>query len=569
MALEEENARKDAEYQRLLQTVAAQQLKIQELERASQQKQLQEDSPVGIVAAARHPTRDLRYAMTFGPAIRARELADAEAARRQALESPHIQATSPLPPASPSPAVPAVSTSSSPAATTEAQKTPPAAASVAASPWGLRNLMSSALKLLQNQSASPDDVSETPSITTPSRRPRAERANRIGAPPKTPTPQTPAPQTPAPAVTEEASPSPVQSVRTERRRGTMKGFIYTPRGSASTPRRKPVEPNADKRATIIEQAAETKRIQAEAAAERKRIQEQASVLEEQKRNAENEQDQLDVQTLAQQQVGDKRKRVKIDDLKEIPARLPGESSGTFSFRDEFFTYNSDDSDDEVSLDELEADTLSYYDEQERPAKKMKINQNVFQATTPQKQATASATAAPSTPAPHTQQSQDFSIEQQKLRASQYKPKKPSGLGQSAPLTPRQISAMTPASQYFTNGHNNLSAISERTEPSQTPAASLPAPKFPLAAPLAPAAAAEPAASVDTAAIDATADEGTTFNFPQSQPLWVAYPDLYNQEDVEAEIAQLTPMSESDIEAAALRFGQGLAAWTSPLVASAA
>jgi len=69
----------------------------------------------------------------------------------------------------------------------------------------------------------------------------------------------------------------------------------------------------------------------------------------------------------------KRKRVKIDDLKTIPSRRPGQSTGTFCLLDEFF----DENEDSIELDESQIDELS-----DRPNKRARMEPNIFDMITP-------------------------------------------------------------------------------------------------------------------------------------------------------------------------------------------
>jgi len=349
---------------------------------------------------------------------------------------------------------------------------------------------------------------------------------------------------------ETPSHTPARSVR---RRGLFPGSANRPARPASARKQKPVEPNADKREKQMQDlAAEREIIAREHAASQKRIQENAKMLEEEKKRAEQAQQKLDEEAVAAHTVGNKRKRVKIDDLKSIPARLPGQSSGCFSFREEFFTYNDDSDDDYVEMDVDEADELL----SERPAKKMKIQDNVFQAaTTPQKPTPSPATPMPSTPIPATSQNAVSAIERQKIQASTYKPKKPSGLSQvysgSSPLsagpTPRQISAATPAPRYYNQTPGApLTDITERTEP-DTPARAVRTPS-PVAVTPTPVTATPKAA---------TTPPSNPFNFPQGVPLWIAYPHIYTEELVKQELA--VPMTEAEIDAATAVFAAGCSA----------
>lgn len=433
-------------------------------------------------------------------------------------------------------------------------QTPPAA--TPASPWGLRTIFSSVSRVFgrspaqsqentppqhssqtssqqENQPQSQHDshpkldfsspeATMTPNMT-PSRRSRHK--------PKTPK----APESPTPA--QNTSETPIRSVR---RRGNYPGSVTRTRAT-STPRQKPVEPNADKRAQNLEQAAE-----------RKRIQDQADKLEEEMRKADDAQRQLDQKDSAAQQVGNKRKRVRVDDLKEIPARLPGQSSGCFSFREEFFMYDSDsDGDDYVEMDIEEAEELVV----SRPVKKMRMEDNVFQSVTPQKTAPSQLsqpTPTPSTPTPALSQQNTAALERQRIQASQHKPKRPSGLRQvsngpspvTAGPTPRQISAATPAPVYYQTP-GPLGDITEITEPADTPA---PSRNDPVSAPTPPFIQA-PAPSLAPSPSPAPAPKPSSslsapkrFNFPSPVDLWVSFPELYTPESVQVALvsAPITP-----------------------------
>ncbi|KAF2149330.1 hypothetical protein K461DRAFT_281696 [Myriangium duriaei CBS 260.36] len=78
----------------------------------------------------------------------------------------------------------------------------------------------------------------------------------------------------------------------------------------------------------------------------------------------------------------KRKRVKVDDLSCIPSRRPGQSAGTFALLDEFFDYDQD----TVEIDENQLEEFT-----NRPAKKARLERNVFDMVAP-------ITAEPKTPA---------------------------------------------------------------------------------------------------------------------------------------------------------------------------
>lgn len=86
-----------------------------------------------------------------------------------------------------------------------------------------------------------------------------------------------------------------------------------------------------------------------------------------------------------QEASKKRKRVKIDDLKYIPSRRAGQSTGTFALLDEFFVED----DDSVEVDESQVELLS-----ERPSKRTRTGNNVFDMTSPEKTAPAPASTSP-------------------------------------------------------------------------------------------------------------------------------------------------------------------------------
>ncbi|PNS14981.1 hypothetical protein CAC42_2210 [Sphaceloma murrayae] len=77
-----------------------------------------------------------------------------------------------------------------------------------------------------------------------------------------------------------------------------------------------------------------------------------------------------------QEISKKRKRIKIDDLKYIPSRRPGQSTGTFALLDEFFIEDED----SVEVDESQLAIIS----DERPTKKARTANNIFDLTSPQK-----------------------------------------------------------------------------------------------------------------------------------------------------------------------------------------
>lgn len=448
---------------------------------------------------------NLRYRMSIAPAV-----AEAAAARAAAAAIVAAQQTEVAVPASssslalvkssPAKQSPAKSTpaKSSPTmhSTPQQQVLPPASSSVSPSPasWGLTSLFGTVKRAL----IGPGRSEPTPSMTTttdstqqyiqsptPSKQYRSSvtpsRSHRSSS--KLKTPKTP---------TVAESPVDETPLRTERRRGTLPGSIRVSRKTpAKTPGRtpgappKPLEPNADRRFEQIQQAAE-----------RKRIQEQAEKIEEEKRQVVEEQKKLDEADAARHEVGNKRKRVRVDDLKHIPASRPGQS-GTFGLLDEFFDQNSDSDEDdyvEMDVDEIEIVTP-------RPNKKMRLDENVFLPPSPAKQSPAPTT--PATPLPDYARIQEEAVERQRSRATVYKPRRPSNLRQmstgspnnnatlassspdlqlpetpeiissspfaSMPNTPSAAPVITPlpptsTTTYIEVPHTVLSDITERTEP---------------------------------------------------------------------------------------------------------
>lgn len=321
--------------------------------------------------------------------------------------------------------------------TPKQQMLPPASSSASPSPasWGLTSLFGTVKRALvgpgRNDSSSPEKITSSESAqsqrqssstsqrrspTTPSRQQRTTPRHKT---PKTPTPVEP---------TVDESP-----VRTERRRGTLPGSVRASRKTpAKTPGRtpgappKPVEPNADRRYEQMQQAAE-----------RKRIQEEAEKIEEEKRQTEEEQKRLDEADAARQEIGNKRKRVRVDDLKHIPAARPGQT-GTFGLLDEFFDQNSDSDEDdyvEMDVDDIELFTP-------RPNKKMRLDENVFVPASPAKQNPAAAT--PATPVPNYARIQEEAVERQRLLATQHKPRRPSGLRQMSTGSPNNGTTLAPS-----------------------------------------------------------------------------------------------------------------------------
>jgi len=169
---------------------------------------------------------------------------------------------------------------------------------------------------------------------------------------------------------------------------------------------------------------------------------------------------LDAADKAGQQAGGKRKRVRIDDLGSIPSRRPDQSPGTFSLREEFFTYESDGEEEFVDLGEGEEPEFTAGT---RSAKRARMEDDVFQPATPQRPAGAGAGVGAGAAA------QAAALERQRLTASQHKPKKPSTLSQvisgaspDVPAVQHAAAVVTPASEW--RFHSPLSTISERTEP---------------------------------------------------------------------------------------------------------
>ncbi|KAG8629455.1 hypothetical protein KVT40_003320 [Elsinoe batatas] len=121
---------------------------------------------------------------------------------------------------------------------------------------------------------------------------------------------------------------------------------------------------------------------------------------------------------AEASTGKKRKRVKIDELKHIPSRRPGQSTGTFALLDEFFVEDED----SVEVDESQLELIS-----ERPSKRTRTENNVFDLTSPHKQALQ----------PRSPQKRDRSVSPIK-RSRHRSPEKSSFLG-----TPSTVADKTP------------------------------------------------------------------------------------------------------------------------------
>ncbi|GAB7349390.1 hypothetical protein MBLNU459_g8513t1 [Dothideomycetes sp. NU459] len=313
--------------------------------------------------------------------------------------------------------------------TPEKQATTPMSMSTSASPtsWGLSSLFGTVKRVFSGPgrgTPSPQKTTATESLqqyTSPT--PRAPKT------PKTPTPAESLDETPA---------------RTERRRGTLPGSARASRKTPGRtpartpgPRPKPQEPNADRRFEQLQQAAERQRVQEreqkQQDAERKRIQQQTVRIEEEKRKAEEEQKKLDDEDAARQEIGNKRKRVRVDDLKHIPACRPGQSG--YGMLDEFFSYDSDsDEDDYVEMDIDDIELLT-----PRPNKKMRLDENVFVPTSPTKQSSA---VSPATPLPNYARQQEEAVERQRLLATQHKPRRPSGLRQVSTGSPNNGTTLT-------------------------------------------------------------------------------------------------------------------------------
>ncbi|CAD0054831.1 unnamed protein product [Aureobasidium pullulans] len=238
----------------------------------------------------------------------------------------------------------------------------------------------------------------------------------------TPKPRSPAPASPAtPTPVSDEDPNYGQTPRTTRRPIRRLGSPL----KRDTPS-KPKEVNADRRAEQLEQAAQK-------TAERKRIQEQVDNFEQERRRIEEEQRKRDMEEVAAQKTGNKR-RVKVDALAVIPSRVPGASTGTYGLVDGFFDYDSDS--DEVEMEEDQIRLLPPV--QEHPAKRQRLDENVFQpkapavqppAISPVKQTAAPVAppAVPATPTPNYSQLTQQAIEKQRLQFSQHKPKQPSRL----------------------------------------------------------------------------------------------------------------------------------------------
>jgi hypothetical protein len=235
----------------------------------------------------------------------------------------------------------------------------------------------------------------------------------------TPKPRSPAP--PATPIAEEALP--LETPRTTRRLGRLPGS-QRPVRRRETPL-KPKDTNADRRAEQLEKVAHE-------SAERKRLQEQADKIEQERLRLEEEQRQRDLTSIAQQKTGQKR-CVRVDDLKVIPARRPGEGTGSYGILEEFFDFSDSDEEDMVEVD------LKLVQFRSPPAKRIRLDDNVFQPKTPPAQPSfvSPVKQAPPPPpppstvtepsAPNYSQVTQQAIEKQRLQVMQHVPKQPSRL----------------------------------------------------------------------------------------------------------------------------------------------
>lgn len=398
-------------------------------------------------------SRDLRFQMSIAkPALKnlaARQAADEAAAAAAAAEQTTSQSQLDQTPSRSS--APTSSNgkrkSKTPQSKTPEPQTPEkssqssvSAETPSASPaWGLTSLFGTVKKAFSlRTNPSPEKQSQDREQRQPAQQPEQQsqhqpeqkkqkiRVSALGSPATKSKTRT-MPKSPAPPATPTPNESSFnETPRTTRRLGRLPDSVRPVR-NRDTPRRKPKETNADLRNEQLEKAAEQ-------TAERKRLQEQADKIEQERRKVEEEQKQRDAEDLARSQAGNKRKRVRIDDLKVIPSRRPGQGSGTFGLVDDFFDYNSDEEDDYVEMDE---DEIELIDPPARPAKKVRLNENVFQpkapavqppAVSPVKQ-TAAPPSAPATPGPNLNLSHvaQQAIDRQRLQFSQHKPKQPSRL----------------------------------------------------------------------------------------------------------------------------------------------
>lgn len=392
---------------------------------------------------------DLRYHMSVRlPAEEARKAAEvAEAATNKAAQQEKLDQT--LSRSSPSTTDDKRKSKTPQSKTPEAQtpqrssQTSAPAETPAASPsWGLTSLFGSVKNIFshrpilpptkrlleqpqeqpqEQQQEHPAHVSQQQQ-STPARAKKQKRVPSSSQQSPTPKPRSPAPASPAtPTPVSDEDPNYGQTPRTTRRPIRRLGSPL----KRDTPS-KPKEVNADRRAEQLEQAAQK-------TAERKRIQEQVDNFEQERRRIEEEQRKRDMEEVAAQKTGNKR-RVKVDALAVIPSRVPGASTGTYGLVDGFFDYDSDS--DEVEMEEDQIHLLPPV--QEHPAKRQRLDENVFQpkapavqppAISPVKQTAAPVAppAVPATPTPNYSQLTQQAIEKQRLQFSQHKPKQPSRL----------------------------------------------------------------------------------------------------------------------------------------------
>ncbi|KAK8217472.1 hypothetical protein M8818_001228 [Zalaria obscura] len=218
--------------------------------------------------------------------------------------------------------------------------------------------------------------------------------------------------------------------------------------SRSQPPPKPREPNADKRNADMKEGVQE-------ALRRKELRERAVKLAEEERQSQEELRSLVEEEVAAQEVGSKRKRVRIDDLKSIPARTPGASSGSFGMLDSFFDLDED----EVEWEEEELE-LS----QERPTKMARTEVNVFAAAPVSASPPASATAtAPSDPSPRTRH-QASQLERQRSVAEKYKPKAPSSLREVQRMSTGSSAAGSPSAKGSESGDISMPDVHDLLPP---------------------------------------------------------------------------------------------------------
>jgi len=329
--------------------------------------------------------------------------------------------------------------------------------------------------------------------------------------------------------------------------------------SASATR--PREANADKRNALA----------TDVQAERVRLMERAKRLRKEQLEAEEELKKLELEEEASHEVGKKRKRVKVDDLKVIPSRRPGQSQGTFALLDEFFDLD----DTEVEMDESQVELFT-----PRPAKKARTEMNVFEAQSPAmtpaqtpartpiqappqlpaqtpmfapaaaKESQAAPTSSQAQPQPH----QDQALQRKRSEAEKYKPTVGSRLREVSRLSNGSSAAGSPMSGVMANvpppatanGSSNIFAAPATPSPT------------PFQAPLqqAPAAVAsyDPNSIFDAETL-AWLQEGSAldFTFPGSEA--IVFDD--EPDGVPNELEPIT----AEYDARVLKqFQEGLAAW---------